>query len=301
MHPHLILNPYANRWRVAKLRPAIERCLRATGIDYDLHVTGGKGEAIAFARQAAEEGAPLVIAAGGDGTIGEVINGLCAVAGAHTRLGIVPVGSGNDLAAMLGIPLDLDGACRALAAGRARPLDVGVAIWENGSERGTYLFGNNSGLGLEAAVAMRNLRLMHLTARLRYIVAVVQEIAHARQWQVELEWDGGHYRGPAVLLSVGNTRRNAGSFYLNPNAEPDDGLLDFIYGSVPSRLRLLQLLPLALRGLHIREPEIRMGRAAWLRVRCDPPTAVQTDGEVLSTEANVVEYRVLPHRLEVNT
>src|SRR5687768_6536783 len=121
----VIVNPYANRWQVRRLRPIIQQELYTAGINYAMHVTEGPGHGVELARRAAAAGETLVVAAGGDGTVSEVVNGLCAVPGSRTRLGILPLGTGNDLAFTLGLPEALHEACARLVAGEPRPLDVG--------------------------------------------------------------------------------------------------------------------------------------------------------------------------------
>jgi YegS/Rv2252/BmrU family lipid kinase len=292
----LIVNPYAGRWRARRLVPVMERTLREAGLHLSVHVSTHIGEGIALARQAAEAGIPLVIAAGGDGTVNEVVNGLMTASRPAT-LGVLPVGTGNDFATMLGLPLELGAACQALAerSDRVRQVDVGRVLWESGQR----YFANNSGLGLEAAVSVENDRLVRMKGKLRYIVAALKGIARARPWDVDLEWAAGRYHGPVTLLSVGNTRRTGGAFYLTPHARPDDGLFDFLYGYVASRLRLLHLLPMALQGKHIHEPEMNVDQSPQVRATLNPGTPVQCDGEVVALGARQVEYELLPGRLAV--
>lgn len=110
----IIVNPYAGRWKALKSIPAIEAALRQEGIAYDLVQTEGEGHGIELARQAAVEGCAPVVAAGGDGTVSEVMNGLVQAAGEGLAgpMGIIPLGSVNDLPVQLGLPLDIEGACR---------------------------------------------------------------------------------------------------------------------------------------------------------------------------------------------
>ena len=263
----VILNPYSNRWGARAQRPAIEAALAAAGLPYTLVETDGPRHATQLAQAALAAGQTPVIAAGGDGLVNEVVNGLVS-AGSNGPLGILSVGTANDLAEMLGLPLDLPGAARTIAAGRTRIIDVGVV-----NDR---YFANNSGIGLEPAVTLMNIRLTWLRGVIRYVVAAVISILQRPTWHMTLEWEGGRYEGSVILVSVGNTARTGGVFYMTPNALPDDGVFDLMYGPIMSRLRLFQLLPLTQKGTHIHEPEIRLHRTTYLRVTARPGTPIHT-------------------------
>jgi diacylglycerol kinase family enzyme len=159
-------------------------------------------------------------------------------------------------------------------------------------------FDNNSAVGLEPVVTLENASLTWLRGMIRYLVAAVIAIIKRPVWKGKLEWDDGEYEGSIALISVGNTTRTGG-FYMTPNAIIDDGLLDFIYAPALGRLRLLQLLPKALTGNHIHEPEVRQGRTKHLSIHIQPSTPVQADGEVFEMGTTEVEYQVLPGALRV--
>ena len=144
----VIVNPYAGRWKALKSIPAIEAALQREGIPYDLAQTEGPEDAIEMARRAALDGYTPVVAAGGDGTISEVMNGLvqAAAGGVAGPMGIIPSGSANDLAVQLELPLDVDGACRKLREGRERRIDVGRV-----NDR---YFDNDVGVGFEPQVTI---------------------------------------------------------------------------------------------------------------------------------------------------
>ncbi|HXF60655.1 MAG TPA: diacylglycerol kinase family protein, partial [Caldilineaceae bacterium] len=124
----VILNPYAGRGTGARLRERVAGALRQAGVDFDLVETTAPGEAIALAAAALREGYETVAAAGGDGTANEALNGLAQATPAGERIGrlaLLPIGTGNDLADMLGIPRDLQAAAQRVQAGKVRRIDVG--------------------------------------------------------------------------------------------------------------------------------------------------------------------------------
>ncbi|MBI3998658.1 MAG: diacylglycerol kinase family lipid kinase [Armatimonadetes bacterium] len=286
----VILNPYSNRWRARAQRPAVEAALAEAGLAYRLHETARPGDGVTLAREAALAGEGPIVAAGGDGIVGEAVNGIIQ-ANSRGPLGILPLGTANDLAAVLGIPTDLRRAARTIAMGECRTIDLGVV-------NGRY-FANNSGVGLEPVVTLTNRRLTRVRGVLRYVVAAVLTILQHPIWQAHLEWDGGHYEGSMTLVSVGNTHRTGGVFFMTPLASPDDALLDVTFAPALSRVRLFRLLPMTLKGTHIKEPEIRTFRTRSLHATVRPATPIQADGEIVEMSATVVRYSVLPGALQV--
>lgn len=286
----VILNPYANHWQTRARRPAVEAALGAAEIAYVLRETAGPGHAETLARVAAASGDLPLVAAGGDGLIGEIVNGLVR-AGSRGPLGIMPLGTANDLADVLGIPRDLSQAAGVIASGARRIIDLGVV---NGRA-----FANNSGVGLEAAVTLAHMGLRRLHGVIRYLAAAMLTVVRRPTWHARLAWDGGAYEGSLTLVSVGNTRRTGGVFFMTPDAAPDDGLLDVVFGPAMSRPRLLRLLPMTMKGTHVRRPEVRSFRTTSLRIAVEPGAPVQADGEIVATDATEIVYSVLPAALEV--
>ncbi len=297
----IIVNPYADRWKAKAAIPDIERVCQKIGLDYELVVTEGPNHGIELAREAALAGFSPIVSAGGDGSISEVVNGLMQAAGAcaeHSRsdgvagpLGIIPLGSADDFADMLGLEKGIEAACRVILAGHTRIVDVGCV-------NGRY-FDNNSAVGLEPMVTITERAMGRIKGTPRYIVAALKTILHHKPWHMRLAWDDGEYEGPIALVSVGNTRRTGGAFWMTPRAEMDDGYLDFIFGAKLGRLQLLRLLPKTFDGSHVEDPRVHYARTTRLTIECDPPTPIQADGELFELSATHVEYTILPGRLQV--
>ena len=220
MTAKIILNPYSNRWKAREHWPEAEAALKAAGLDFELVVSERPRHIIELAEQAARQGFSPIIAAGGDGTIGETVNGLAKAAKSDQDLlgpfGILPLGSANDLVDNLGLPTDLDAAAQVIAAGKTRRMDVGCV---NG-----FYFANNSAVGLEPHITLVQQRITWIKGMLRYLVAAVRGILDNPQWTARIEWDGGQYEGPVLLVTVGNGPRTGGVFYMAPHADPFDGL-----------------------------------------------------------------------------
>jgi YegS/Rv2252/BmrU family lipid kinase len=294
MKVKIILNPYAGRWKAQRALPDVERACAEVGLDYDLVTTEGPGHGIELAREAAAAGYDAIVAAGGDGSISEVVNGMLAAsegAAVPVPLGILPLGSADDLADMLALPKDLVQACRIIARGHRRRLDLGRV-------NGRY-FDNNSAVGLEPMVTVAQERMLRVRGTPRYVLAALYAIASHSPWRMRIVWDGGEFEGDVALVSVGNTRRTGGVFYMTPHAEPDDGLLDFAFAEGMPRRRLLRLLPTAFDGSHVHHPAVHYGRTRRLTIECSPATPIQADGELFDGAATYADYQVLPGRLSV--
>lgn len=289
----VILNPYANRWGAQAKMPAVRAALTRAGVDYDLVLTTAPGEATQQALQAAQNRVDAVVAAGGDGTVSEVVNGLIRSAGdGVTRpLGILPIGTGNDFSDMLGLPRDLEEAADVIAAGQTRRVDAGRV-----NDR---FFNNNCALAMEPMVTIENVRMRRLSGNLRYVAALVKSLFKLRAWHMRIRWDDGEHEGPMYLLSVCNSPRTGGVFYMSPDARLDDGLFDFVFAPEMPKWRVLTILPGLFKGSHLKHPLVTHGRTRRLTVESDPGTPIHADGEIVSESERRVEYEILPGRLRV--
>ncbi len=289
----IILNPYAGRWKAQAAIPEIERVCHEIGLDYELAVTEGPQHAIELAREAALARFSPIVAAGGDGSISEVVNGLMQAAGDEVAgpFGVIPLGSADDLADMLGLEKEIKAACRLIQTGYTRTIDVGCV---NGR-----FFDNNSAIGLEPMVTITQAAMKRVKGTPRYILAALKTILNHKDWHARLTWDDGEFDGPVALVSVGNTRRTGGAFFMTPRAEPDDGFLDFVFTGELGRLQLLRLLPTTFDGSHVEHPDVAQARTTGLTIECDPPTPIQADGELFELAATRIEYAILPARLQV--
>lgn len=302
----VILNPYAGRWTAKERMPETEQALRRAGIDYQLTMTEGPEHGTRLAEQAVREGYQRIIAAGGDGSISEVVNGMLSPAlqempvSQRPALGIMPLGTANDLVVNLGLPLTLDDAAQVIAAGHTRLLDLGeVQVGVKGRKR---LFDNNSAIGLEPTVTLIQQDITWLKGVARYLVATLMAVMRKPQWRAKLEWEGGSYQGMISLVTVGNTPLTGGLFYMTPNADPFDGKLTFVYGYMPTRRKILQLLPRTMKpgaGSYVEHPDIHQVHAKWLKIEVETDTPVHADGEIQSRNERFFYYEVKPACLPI--
>ena len=256
-----------------------------------------------------------MIAVGGDGTVQEVVRGLL---GTDAVFGIVPFGTGNDLAHAIGMPTRVPDALRALARARehgARPLDVGRVRWtEDGTTIHERHFVNCLGTGFDALVAAEVLRYKRLGGRAAYLAAVLRALRLWKRREIHVEVrlaapgtdapfglpDSGRvlHSGPFFLCEIGNGHSVGGGFLLTPDAVPDDGALDVCLARPLSLRRMARVLPLAMRAAHTEEPEVTIARAPRIAVRATSGALpIQADGEAVAAGARALDAEVLPGAL----
>jgi diacylglycerol kinase (ATP) len=298
MKAKVILNPYSNRWNAQKRWPEAEAALKAAGVDFELVVSERPHHVVELAEQAARDGFSPIIAAGGDGTIGEVVNGLARVAKSEADLlgpfGVLPLGSANDLVDNLKLPHDLNEAARIIAAGKTRRMDVG-------SVNGLY-FANNSAIGLEPYITLIQQRITWIKGIFRYLAATVRGIMDKPMWMGKVEWEDGQYEGPLLLVTVGNGARTGGLFFMAPHADMFDGKLNFVYGHRKTVGSMFALLPHTMKpgqGSYVDEPDIFERQSTWIKIHLERPTPAHIDGEIFSSAIQDLEYRIHPGRLQI--
>lgn len=276
------------------LRGEVER-LRASGHEVRPRLTFEGGDAVRMAREAVEWGADVVIAAGGDGTVSEVANGIHggpARGGVGLpRLGIVPLGTGNDLAAALGIPESIEEAVALAVSGRSRAIDVAMV-----GER-CFLNASTGGIGAEAteeapAEAKRTLGVI------AYAITGVRKFVELRSSRARFTAGSVLYEGEFLLYAVGNSDRTGGGNRLTPRADMGDGLLDVCIVTGMSRVELARLLPDLRAGRHLEDRSVLYRQVPELVVESEEDLSVNADGEPLDG-CRRLEYRISPRRLEV--
>jgi diacylglycerol kinase (ATP) len=298
MTAKVILNPYANRWKAKARWPEAATALKAAGVDFELVISERPGHLIKLAEQASQQGFSPIIAAGGDGTIGEVVNGLALAAKSEKDLlgllGILPMGTANDLAYSLRLPTDLQSAAQIIKAGNSQCMDIGKV--------NDLYFANNSAAGLEPYVTTKQIRITWISGILRYLVAAVWAIMERPKWVANIKWDNGEYNGPISLVTIGNGSRSGGVFYMIPHADPFDGELTFVYGYRSTRRAMLSTLPRAMKpdaGSYVEMDGIFEQKATWIKIHLENPSPAHTDGELFSNAIQDLEYHIYPGRLQI--
>jgi len=295
----LIINPNADlgrAWRWGSdLRPVVEEFGGAdwTGTVYPTHATE-------LARQAAEDGYELVISVGGDGTTHEVINGLMAVpAERRPRLGIVPVGTGNDFASNVGIQTQPAKAMRQVFTGEPKFIDI--AQVETGSR--LEYWDNTLGIGFDAKATIHSRNVPVLSGFLVYLIATIQTILlNHDPALIHFESDQETWQEKNLLIVLCNGPREGGGFHVAPGAQVDDGWLDYAAIKSVSRPMMFRLIPEVMNGTHGRFSQVRINKFKELKITSDRPLVIHTDGEIFAgfgTDVRELSVKVLPSALEV--
>jgi len=275
----------------ARLAPHLDR-LRDAGA-LEIRETTGPGHATALAREAAAAGSTAVVAAGGDGTLFEVVNGLLPKDGGGPALGIVPVGTGNSFVRDVGLA-DPAVAIEAIVAGKTRLVD---AMLLEDDDRVLYAI-NLVSLGFSATVgSLVNRRLKPLGVP-GYALAVFATLASLRPFRLGFMLDEHPAEQRDVtLIAFCNSRYTGGNMMMAPAADPTDSWLDVVTIAPVTRLRLLRAFPHIFRGTHVQLPEVTTDRARRVSFAPMGMVDVIADGEVLGLELRSLE--VLPGALEL--
>ena len=271
-----VVNPRSGRGKGARVAKDLPQLLAARGWTARVVTTGAPREAVEIARRASNE-APCVVAVGGDGTAHEVVNGL-AQANGRAKLGIIPVGSGNDLASALGIPTTIDAALDVLMRGRTLRIDL--ARFDD------RWFANSLGLGFEAQVTLESMRIRKLRGFAIYLWALAKAFRHLRCPHLVVRTDAGTFEGRKLLVSVGNGPRVGGGFRLTPAASLTDGLLDVCIVDAMSHWNVLRTLPGSIQGTHVHHPAVTMLRTKSLTIESPDGFPFHADGEIIDVHRN---------------
>ncbi len=295
----VILNPAAGRGYGAKTEPKLRGLLDAAGIDYHLERTTGPGHAAELAEQAVGDGFDIVVAAGGDGTTHEVVNGLMAAADGQAGgiLGFIPVGNGSDFAHSVGIPSDLRAACRRLSEGQVRIVDIGRVVVDR---EATRYFDNTVGIGFDGVAVLEALRFKRLRGLVLYLSVIVKTIfLSLKATRTTIQFDDETLARNTMMICIANGPREGGSFLVAPDARPDDGIFELLIAGEVSKLTMLGLIPHFMRGTHVGRGPITMARGRRVVISSPDALVAHADGEILCTDAHRIECQVLPRSLQV--
>ncbi len=288
----LIINPVAGRAKDDRAVLSFVRKLDYMAIPYRTLTSERSGHAIELAAGVDGQTA-MVVAVGGDGTVNEIVNGLTKK---DQLVGVVPTGTGNDFARLLGMENPLDTVAALTKASAAR-LDIGkIEIEEDGGRNIRRYFVNTLGLGFDAEVAVRANRMNFGSGIVPYLLSVFMTLRSYRSVPAFVSWDDGSIETKLFLASIGNGTTSGGGFILSPNAKPDDGLLDLCFVKELTSMRALRLLPKTLRGRHVTEKEVIYTQFKTISIELACPVSLHADGEILSEKVRKLRVRLAPHK-----
>jgi diacylglycerol kinase (ATP) len=291
-----VVNPAAGGGRCGKLAsPALER-LRAAGVQIEAHETRSPGDGIQLARNAYRTGFRRFLAVGGDGTSYEIVNGLFpeALNGERPQLAFLPLGTGNSFLRDF-TTHGAEYAVEALLAGRSRPCDVLRMVHKDG----VIYYINLLSVGFAADVAFLRHERLQRYGELGYLLALFTCLARLRRRPFPLRVDGQpHYdRRRCLFLTFNNSKFTGGKMMIAPDADPADGLIEYVRWGPIGRLGLIANLHTLYTGTHVRHPLASRQRAREIEFELEAPVNVMVDGEVLKLQCQKLD--VLPGALEV--
>ncbi len=279
MKPLLIIfNAHAGSGQADKLMPAIEAYLNKLKLPYDLKKTGRPKDVHTLITQSQLDRYSAVVAAGGDGTLFEVVNALMRIRPEQRLpLGVLPVGTGNAFSKELGLkPADWKKAIDIIQGNNKKHVDVGKV--QTSDEQ--YYFINIVGIGLVVNIGKTTKKIKKLGPA-SYSLAALWETMRIKPNKVKLNIDGQVIEDDLVFVEVANSRYTGTSFKIAPEAKIDDGLLDVVILKPISRWRILNLFPTIYSGSHINHPEIETFKAKNISLTTADPMPLMPDGEFI--------------------
>lgn len=276
----IIFNPKAAHSRSVKKLDDIKAKFRGLGISTEFMLTKHPGHGSELVKNAELSGFDGLIAAGGDGTVFEVLNGLYK----HPRseripLGLLPIGTGNAFARELNLqPGAWTAAIDLLHRRHIRQIDVGHVK----SADKAFYFLNIVGMGffVDASLSAQKLKLFGNTA---YTLATLWQVLKLKPYPLVMEIDGEMIRRDNILISISNTRYTGTHFLIAPDAVIDDGFLDVTILENLSRRRILKLFPTIYSGRHVEYKEISTHKAASIVIHSPESMLLGPDGEIFGS------------------
>lgn len=290
----LIYNPQAGNGRARKLLGRVEARFQSHGCDLDLRLTERPGHGIALTQEAELSRYDAVVAAGGDGTVYEVVNGYYRNPGQDKPpVGIIPTGTGNAFVREMDLfGSDWEKAVDTIVRGETRAVDV-TRFTTQGE---THYSLNILGVGFVSDVTETAVHLKFL-GNSAYLLAVFYRLLKLRTHPLRLTFDGHTESVDACFAVVANSRYTGTTFFIAPKAKIDDGLVDLVVLKKISRLRVIQIFKTIFSGDHIREPEVDYHQARRITIDTENPRVLNVDGEVLGLTP--IEIECLPSDLRL--
>jgi YegS/Rv2252/BmrU family lipid kinase len=293
-----LVNPAAANGSTGRRWPEIAHQAAGVGLEGDALLSERRGHLGELAREAALDGARLLVVVGGDGSINEVVNGLAGIE-SPPAVALIPRGTGGDLVRTFAIPNDIAAAARVALTGDTQSIDLGRVDYRSwdGSD-GSALFANVASAGMSGAIAQRaNRTSKALGAKASYLWATFAVFAGWSAVETRLTVDGESRDGPMFDVVVANGRYFGGGMKMCPDAVPDDGLLDVVTIGDVTKRDLVMTMPKIYRGTHLPHPKAEALRGRVVTVETDEPVPVELDGEQPGTTP--ARFEVLPGALQL--
>ncbi len=291
----LIVNPTAARGKMHKRWPQIQAVLQAEHFPFEVAFTERRGHATALARTAVDTGCELIVAAGGDGTLNEVVNGMLSSplknagplngqpVNPAAILGVIPSGTGSDFVRSAGLPHDTLAAAKHLAhAAGTRPIDIGELTYRSDGQPKQRYFANVAGMGFDAEVVER---LEHGGKRgggtLPYLSTLISTIFSYRNKDVILRVDNEMIQARVNAVVICNGKYFGGGMMVGPNASIDDRLLDVVTIGDMNAVEVLVNTRKIYNGTHLSLAKVSEYRAKTVTIESTQRIWIELDGELV--------------------
>jgi len=279
-HTVFLVNPASANGSTGRRWPELARRAAAAGLEGATLFSERQGHLAELAREAALDGAELLVVVGGDGSVNEVANGLAGL-GRQPEVAIVPRGTGWDFSRTFGIPRKIDDAVQVALEGDLRTIDLGRASYRawDGSDA-TASFANVASAGMSGAIAKRaNETTKALGGKASYLWATFAVFSGWEATEIEVAVDGERRSGRMFDVVVANGRFFGGGLQVCPEAKPDDGLFDVLTIGDVTKRDLVQTMPKMYRGTHLPHPKAELLRGSSVTVTSETPLPIELDGE----------------------
>lgn len=267
----IIYNPTSGRELFKKHLPEVLQKLEEAGYETSAHATTSSGDATRAAEIAVERRFDVVIAAGGDGTLNEVVNGL-AGKDYRPKFGVIPMGTTNDFARALQIPRDIDGAVDVITAGKTIPVDIGRM-------NDKYFINIAGGGRLTELTYEVPSKLKTMIGQLAYYLKGIEMLPSIKASEVTIEYDGKLFEGEVMLFLIGLTNSVGGFEKLAPDSSVNDGLFSLLILKKTNLAEFIRIATLALRGEHLNDPHVIYTKANRIKVHAPEKVLLNLDGE----------------------
>ncbi|MGD6817971.1 diacylglycerol kinase [Metabacillus sp. 84] len=268
----IIYNPTSGREAFKRHLPEVLAKFENAGYETSCHATTCEGDATDAAKLAAERGFDLIVAAGGDGTVNEVVNGIARF-DKRPQLGIIPVGTTNDFARAIALPLnDVLAAADMLVSGVAVPIDIGRV------NDGFFINIAGGGKLTELTYEVPS-KLKTMLGQLAYYLKGMEMLPSIRPTEVEIEYDGKLFQGEVMLFLCSLTNSVGGFEKLAPDSKLNDGLFDLLILKKANLAEFVRVASLALRGEHMNDEHVIYTKASRVKVTTKDKMQLNLDGE----------------------
>lgn len=297
MKTELIINLTAGGGKPRPHLKTIFKYLKENGFNFKVSYTSHHGEAIELAQKAADKGMELIVSIGGDGTVNEIVNGIMKSKN-NPSLGIIPLGWANDFIKSTDIPSDIIEACKVLARGKIKKIDIGVINSQK-------YFANICGVGFDAEVALlaNQMKSKHPNLRILsafvYVFATVKKLLSPFNYHdVKIKFDGQEIHSKILFIAISNGKIYGGRFKITPEAILDDGLLEICLVKEMGRFKYLSIIPKVFKGTHASIKGISFYKAKEVVIESSETTLAQVSGEVIEGQKKFT-ITLLPKSLKL--